>query len=320
MRFELPPGALAGTAGLPDVPREYHAFYRTPRSRRWHSLAGLLLFVVGWGAAVLGATLAVVLYEVQVGGTALEDLARGPTTPGLFLANNVGAALAIPVALVTHLLVFGQPAGWLFSIKGRLRWALLGRTLLVAAVVHLAVLAAWLAFNGPPPGLRVRPETWFLLAVVLLTTPLQAAGEEVAFRGLASRVLGSAFESARVGLLVSAATTTVMFMLVHGARDLPLNVFYACLALACSLVTWRAGGLEAAMALHVVANLTTMLFLPFLGLADFSDRGAGSGGAEALTQAAAVLLTAATVLWQIHRLDLPVRSGPRPLPDRASGS
>jgi hypothetical protein len=45
-------------------------------------------------------------------------------------------------------------------------------------------------------------------------------------------------------------------------------------------------------------NLTTMIFLPFLGLDGFSDRGPGSGGQEALAQVAAVLLTTAALLWQ----------------------
>jgi membrane protease YdiL (CAAX protease family) len=292
---------------LPVTPREYHAFYRTPRFRWWHSLVALALFAVAWGAAVLAATTAAVLYEVLLGRATVEEMAQGLMTPGLFLANNVGVALAIPVAVVTHRVVFGQRAGWLFSVQGRLRWGLLGRFLLVAGVVHLAVLAAWLGTNGTPDGLRVRPETWFLLAVILLTTPLQAAGEEVTFRGLATRAVGSWFGVSWVGLVVATAVTAVLFMFLHGAGDLWLNVFYLCLAVAASLLTWRAGGLEAAVALHVVANLTTMLFLPFLGLEEVFDRGPGAGGMQALAQAAAVLLTTAALLWQTRRLHLPVR-------------
>jgi membrane protease YdiL (CAAX protease family) len=175
---------------------------------------------------------------------------------------------------------------------------------LVAAAVHVVVLAGWLVANGPPGDLRFRPETSFLLAAILLTTPLQAAGEEVAFRGLAARAVGSCFSARLVGLVVATTVTSLLFMLVHGAEDLRLNAFYFCLALAASVLTWRSGGLEAAIALHVVCNLTTMLFLPFLGLDGFFDRGAGAGGGEALAQLAAVVLTTAALLWQTRRIGL----------------
>lgn len=323
MQREVPPTARAGpsrSTGLPDGPRDYHAFYRTPRLRWWHPIAALLLFVACWGVAVLGATVVAVLYEVLFGGAELEDLTAGIDTPALFLANNLGIALAVPAALLAHVLVFGQRPGWLFSIHGRLRWALLGRVLLLAAAVHAVALVAWLAVNGAPEGLRVRPDTWFLLAAVLLTTPLQAAGEEVAFRGVGARVVGAWFDSPAVGLAAATATTTVVFVLLHGAQDVWLNIFYACLALVASALTWRTGGLEAAIALHVVVNLTTMLFLPFLGLTGFSDRGAGAGGAQAMVQVAAVLVTTTSVWWEARRSGLPVRSGPQPLTDAAARS
>jgi membrane protease YdiL (CAAX protease family) len=297
----LPRSALA----LPVEPREYHSSYRTARFRWWHAAIALVGFALLWGAAVLAATIAAVVFEMTLGSATPEELADGLLTPALFLANNLGIALAIPAALVIHRGVFGQRSGWLFSVEGRFRWRPLRRFLLVAAAVHMVVLAGWLAANGPPDDLRFRPETSFLLAAVLLTTPLQAAGEEVAFRGLAARALGSCFSARLVGLVVATTVTTLMFVLVHGAADVRLNAFYFCLALAASVLTWRSGGLEAAIALHVVSNLTTMLFLPFLGLDGFFDRGAGAGGGEALAQIAAVVLTAAALLWQSRRIGIP---------------
>ena len=98
-------------------PREYHGFYRTPRFRWWHSAVALGAFIIVWGAAVLATTIAVVLYEMLAGGATPEEMAQGLLTPGLFLANNLGIALAIPVALAVHRLVFGQRAGWLCSIR-----------------------------------------------------------------------------------------------------------------------------------------------------------------------------------------------------------
>lgn len=304
MGTSLTTGLPRSIPTLPVEPREYHDFYRTPRFRWWHSAIALAGFALLWGAAVLAATIAAVLYEMTLGSATPEELADGLLTPALFVANNLGIALAIPAALVIHRGVFGQRSGWLFSVEGRFRWRALRRFVLVAAAVHVVVLAAWLAVNGPPEGLRFRPETSLLLAAVLLTTPLQAAGEEVAFRGLAARALGSCFSARLLGLVVATTVTTLVFVLVHGAQDVRLNTFYFCLALAASVLTWRSGGLEAAIALHVVSNLTTMLFLPFLGLDGFFDRGAGTGGGEALAQLAAVVLTAAALLWQTRRIGL----------------
>lgn len=170
MNSESPIGGGERPSVLPVVPREYHDFYRTPRFRWWHSVVALGLFVVGWALALLTVTIAAVLYEVEIERVSLGKMAEGLNTSALFLANNIGVAFAIPAAVATHRVVFGQRPGWLFSIQGRLRWGLLGRFLLVAAIVHLAVLAIWLGTMNVPDGLRIRAETWFLL-----TTPLQAA-------------------------------------------------------------------------------------------------------------------------------------------------
>ena len=310
MDGRLAPAPSPLLSELPVAPRAYHDFYRTPRYRRWQSTVALVVFFVAWGAAVLAATLAAVLYEMLIGRATPDELAHGLLTPALFLANNLGVAAAIPAALVTHRVIFGQRAGWLFSIQGRLRWSLVRRYVLVAATVHLLVLALWLGVNGAPEGQRLRPETPWLLTVVLLTTPLQAAGEEVAFRGLATRAIGSWFTASRVGLVVATVTTAGLFVLVHGAGDLRLNAFYLSLAVAASALTWRSGGLEAAVALHVVVNLTTMIFVPFLGLEGFFDRGPGAGGQEALAQMGALVLATAALWWLTRRMGLPVRASP----------
>jgi membrane protease YdiL (CAAX protease family) len=295
---------LGGTAS-PVESRGYYASYRTPRFRWWHSLVALSLFLALWGVAVLGATIVAVGYELAVGGATVDELSNGVHTPALFLANNFGVALAIPAGVATHWIVFRQRAGSLFSVQGRLRWELLGRFLLIAAVIHGAVLAAWLAVDGLPAGLRIRPETWFLLAAVVLTTPFQAAGEEVAFRGLAARAVGSWFEGERLGLAVATASTAVVFASVHGSRDAWLVLFYLTLAVAASLLTWRAGGLEAAIALHVVVNLTTMLFVPFLGLEGADE--VEHAQLQVVAQVVAIVLTSAAFVWHVRRARIPAR-------------
>jgi len=297
---------------LPVVPREYHEFYRTPRLRWWHPLVALLGFVVAWFFVVLAVSLIAVAYDVMVGNLYYDDLAAGDlrVTPALFLANNVGLALAIPLALVTQRLVFGQRGGWMFSLVGRLRWGVLGRFMLITLVCYLALIAVELLASGVPTNLRIRPETWFLLASIVLTTPLQSAGEEVAIRGLLARSIGAWFPAARVGLVVSTAITSAVFMAVHGAGDPWLNLQYFCFGVIASVLAWRTGGLEAPIAVHVVNNLIGLSFVPFTGVDELFDREAGVGSPLVLVQVAVLGATAAAILWQARRLGLPTSAAP----------
>ncbi|MDQ7993351.1 MAG: type II CAAX endopeptidase family protein [Propionicimonas sp.] len=297
---------------LPVVPREYHEFYRTPRLRWWHPLVALLGFGFAWLVAVLLVSLAALFYDIAVGSYAFVDLTAAdiPITPALFLANNVGLALAIPLALGIQRLVFKQRGGWLFSIAGRLRWGLLGRFMLVTLVLYVVLIAVELLTGGVPTDLSVRPETWFLLVSILLTTPLQSAGEEVALRGLLARSIGAWFPASRVGLVVSTAVTSAVFMVLHGAGDPWLNLQYVCFGVVASVLVWKTGGLEAPIALHVVNNLIGLSVVPFTGLDGLFDREAGVGSPLVLVQVVVLVAAAAGMLWQARRLGLPTSAAP----------
>lgn len=306
------PLPAARPSELPVVEREYHEFYRAPRFRWWQPLVALAGFALIWFGLSLVLSLAVVLNDLATGQASMDDLVEGQltVTPQLFLANNVVLALAIPLAVAAHRLVFGQRTGYLFSIEGRFRWGLFGRFLVVPAVLYTAFLGVSLALEGIPEGLAIRPETWFLLGTVLLTTPLQCAGEEVALRGLGARAIGSWFGSRRVGLVVATAVTSVVFMAVHGTGDPWLNLHYVVFAVVASVLVWRTGGLEAPIALHVVNNLTGLLFIPFTGVEGIFDREAGVGSPWVLLQVAVVVGAGAGILWQARRLGLPTSTAP----------
>lgn len=318
-----PPGAWypRTPSALPVVPREYHEFYRTPRLQWWHPLAALLMFAATWGIVVIVVSVAAALYDLAQGNLVWEDLAAGrlDVTPMIFLANNLGLALAIPLAWAAHRAVFGQRAGWLFAIVGRLRWGLLGRFMLIALVFYLALFAVETALAGLPQNLAVGPDTWFLLLSVLLTTPLQSAGEEVAIRGLMARSIGSWFPARRVGLVVSTAITAVTFMALHGAGDPWLNGHYLWFGVVASVLAWKTGGLEAPIALHVVNNLTGLILVPFLGLDGLFDREAGVGSPLVLVQAGLLTAAAAAILWQARRLGLSTSTAPAALAGTVEG-
>lgn len=307
---QIPPRPSA----LPTRPRQYHEFYRAPRMRWWRPLAALAMFLASW--LVVGLLVVAILLsgDLVTGRLTLEELAEGRVTPNLFLANNLALALAVPLAYLAHWAASGQRPRWLSSIAGAFRWGLFLRFLLLAAPLYLLSLAIEGGLSGQFETLRVNRDTWFLVATIVLTTPFQAAGEELALRGLMARAVGSWFPSRRVGLVVACGVTSLAFMALHGSNDPWLNLFYLCVGVATSVLVWRTGGLEAPIALHVVNNLVGELALPFSDLDGLFDRRAGTGSAWVLVQVMVVAAVTAGILWQSRRLNLPTSAAPAASP------
>jgi len=120
---------------------------------------------------------------------------------------------------------------------------------LVTPTLVLALLAGDLSTWTPEPR-------WLALAaVVLLTTPLQAAGEEYLFRGWLPQAVGAMIPGAVLSALLSGGVASTVFALAHGQQDRWLfGTRFAFGAISCWLV-WRTGGLEASIALHGVNNM-----------------------------------------------------------------
>lgn len=296
---------------LPVQPRAFHHFYRTPRQSWWRPLVALLAVLVGF---VLIAALAggVALFiDARTGRQGLEDInAVGvKVTPAFFIANNISLALLIPLSMLIQWAVFRQRPGWLSSLAGRLRWRWLGACLALIAPVYLALHSIVWAVDGLK-GLAWGPDTLVMILGILLTTPFQAAGEEYGLRGLVNRSVGGWFSSERLALWLGMALSTALFVLAHGAGDVWLNAFYAVFgALACWL-TYRTGGLEAAIALHVVNNMFSLATVPFSDFSGLFDRQAGAGGPAVLVEAPALLIAVGLMLWAAEKRGLPLRTAP----------
>lgn len=298
-------------SALPIVQREYHEFFRAPRFRWWKPLLAIAMFVATWFLATLLISIPPVIIDTASGRLDMSTAAQGQIklTPLLFLANNLGLAAAIPLAGLTAWAVFGQRPRWISSIAGRFRWGLFWRFVAVAVPI-LAVSVGVETVLGGPPQLVWNADSWFLIIAILLTTPLQAAGEEYATRGLLARSIGSWFGSARVGLVVATVVTSVVFMLLHGAGDPWLNGYYFTVGVACSVLVWKTGGLEAGIALHVVNNLIGEVTIPFGGLESMFDRQAGAAGPEILIQVFFTLALVAALLLVARRLKIPQFAAP----------
>ncbi|HEY4315531.1 MAG TPA: CPBP family intramembrane glutamic endopeptidase, partial [Actinomycetes bacterium] len=104
-----------------------------------------------------------------------------------------------------------------------------------------------------------------LLAVILVTTPLQSAGEEVGFRGYLNQAVSSWFARPAVGIAAGGAVSAVCFALAHGLQDVPLFADRLSFGAVAAWLVWRTGGLEASVALHAANNLISLVLAAVTG-------------------------------------------------------
>lgn len=303
---------------LPLEPREYQQFWRAPRWRWWKMLLVLGIGFVLFMAAQVVALLAAITADDAAGRVSAQEaynrLQKGElqVTPAFFTANNVSLALLIPLSMLLARWLTGQGPKWLSSVVGGLRWAWLGRCFAV-------LLPLWLVYTGiqwyfasqssEGLGLAVNEDTVFLVLAILITTPFQAAGEEYGFRGLVNRAAGSFFANRWAALAAGMLLSSTLFMLAHGAGDPWLNVFYFSFGVVACIMTWRTGGLEAAIAMHVINNVLSEATMPFSDISGMFNREAGVANAGILFNVMVPVIGLGLVEWQARRAKL-VRVGP----------
>ncbi|MFC8920243.1 CPBP family intramembrane glutamic endopeptidase [Streptomyces sp. NPDC057116] len=314
------PGAVPHAWAQPG-PLPYHRLaHTTGRHRWWRPLAGTGLVAGGAVVAML-----VLLIGSEVAGYALDrpldaDELRtwgdiGDTALGL-----LSIALITPVLLLAAHWVQRRPAGTLSSVAGQLRWRWLGMCLVAALPLVAASMAVALLLPEPAGGGTADMEWagWssFLagLAMVCALVPFQAAAEEYAFRGWLLQAVGAWCRSAWVAVVPQA----LLFAAAHGWGTpwgfADLVVF----GLVAGWLSVRTGGIEAAVALHVLNNLVAFGVAAAIagGLAS-EETAADMGWMAMAVDVPMVLLYAAAVLWLARRrrpapLGAPAGTGPAP--------
>lgn len=275
-RFPLVPWPQeAGTAPAPvvwppppgtaphDEPQPYLLAMRARDWAWWRPLVGWGL--LGVAAVVVGALLGVL--DILIGvRPALPLLAA--TDPLVLLLTNAALAVAVPVIWLAWAVAHGLQPGWSSSVRARLRRRLLPRLILLATLaagigLGVSVLLHVTAEEGSVEG-PVRSWGW-LLVVVLLTTPVRAAAEEYLFRGYLSQTVAGWAGGRTSGTVAAALVSSVLFSLVQLPPDLPTFLARFAFGLAASAVVVLTGGLEAAIALHVVTDVLVLLLAGLLG-------------------------------------------------------
>ncbi|HIY65027.1 MAG TPA: CPBP family intramembrane metalloprotease, partial [Candidatus Agrococcus pullicola] len=281
-------------AVLPLDGQDYASAYRpfTKRWGRWFAVGAIAagffmlgqmpmtVWMFGWMFSNAG--------DFMSGGPLdpMEAMGDLMGSPWFLLLTNFSWAIMIPGSILA-MAVYG-PKAWRFvlSVTGKWRWDVTLKSLGLIAP-FFALYIGTMLFMEMGSDWQWNPN-WMLVIIVLLTTPLQSAGEEFFFRGVLTQQIAGWIPRPVIGSLVAGGVTGIIFgaMHLHGFTLPTLQLMFV--GFVCSLLTWRTGGLEAASVLHACNNVFIMLPLAFMGFAAFdpnapgSDEAGASFGAELL--------------------------------------
>lgn len=264
-------GAAHGGTAEPHQ-YKYHRLLRGMPNYRWWKplLFGLLTAVFGFTFTqfvALFGIIPVLLTEGFDGLLAIEDrLLRLDTQDPLALAIALLSIVVwIPAILLAGLSMGIKPLGRLWSVSFKIRWGLLFRTLspAILALVVMQTLGILYSFLVNPvevlPGADSDFDTsaaLISLVLVLVLVPLQATAEEFMFRGALMQVLGAWIKNP----IIPIAVPSLLFAFAHLYDPWALMQVGA-MGVVAGWLTWRTGGLEAAISIHVVNNLVSFLFM-----------------------------------------------------------
>jgi membrane protease YdiL (CAAX protease family) len=245
----------------PGLP--YHLVLLGGRPGWWRYVLGV--FLVGAGLIVIAPFVLLfpfALWFVVDGQDLFDAITRmldleDPTPLGLAYLN-LALASAIPLTWFVVQVLHGLRPGWLASVRPRIRWTYLVACLGVSVVALIATLlvSAVLPAQGESTELGGQlndftDTTRDFLIVVALLTPLQAAGEEYAFRGYLMQAFGGLFRSRWLAVVVSA----FLFGCAHGlGQSAPIFFDRFAFGIVAGTLVVLTGGLEAGIAMHVLNN------------------------------------------------------------------
>jgi membrane protease YdiL (CAAX protease family) len=284
------PGPWGGPAGQPAYappqplpsfphpePRRYEQMLRTWTYEWWRPLVGIVLVLVGTIVLAPVVLLPVLMLGIALeGGPFLQRLqdaatlqAVGPSTL-LYLNLTLGAGILVCWFVMRYL--HRMRPRWLTSVVPKMRWQFFW----ICVGISVLALIAQVLVSVMLPGNQEADFTGELndftgttvaiAVVVLLTTPLQAAGEEYIFRGYLMQAIGSffAFGPDRATQIMSRwcalLVTSLLFALAHGAQNFPLFFDRFMFGLIAGWLVLRTGGLEAGIAMHILNNFLAFGF------------------------------------------------------------
>ncbi|MFL6158549.1 MAG: CPBP family intramembrane glutamic endopeptidase [Marmoricola sp.] len=245
-----------------DTERTYPLVLRTATYAWWRPVAGLML--VPFAMVLLAPLVASLVLAITVAldheGSFNHALNAAidlkPVTWQALLYLNTSLALLVPATWALVRILHGISPRWLTSVLPGIRWRFFAACLGIAVVAIAAQLVVGALLPDDPNDLggaanHVDGRLLAMAVVVLLTTPLQAMGEEYVFRGYLTQAFGALTRRPWIAVLLS----SLLFALAHGTQNAPLFLDRLTFGLMAGYVVLRTGGLEAGIALHIWNNL-----------------------------------------------------------------
>ncbi|HEY3509486.1 MAG TPA: type II CAAX endopeptidase family protein [Kribbella sp.] len=237
------------------TPTPYQRLLANDVTPRMYVVLGTFTILVGWLVA------GVVILSVR---QAIKPDPAGTLSWFGLLCTNLTLIVLIPLSMLIARLLNRQTPGLLSSVAGRLRWRPLAWFSLAAIVLELVAFAV-VQFGDVPLATGERhggpaaPDVVAVIVITLLTSPIQAAGEEYYFRGYLLQAVGSYLR----GSIVAVVVTAVLFTAAHGIwpwQSPALFVDRLAFGLVAGFLAVRTGGLEAGIASHAANNVVTFVF------------------------------------------------------------
>lgn len=306
---------------IPTVPATrvvelpYHRLYRAnPTYAWWRPLVAIVLTAAFFLAVnlLLSVVLLVVLLstgaltmEIATSPAALTDLLLPDMARPWTIAFGLAAiALVLPLVPLALRIAGIRPSGArlnvLHSVLFRLRGGWFLDALIWSLVIWVGItvvqLAIGLAAGDELAPFSIDPATYAIsLLLVLLLVPVQAATEEYLYRGVLLQSVGAWVPYALVTIVVSSAA----FAFSH-AYDMWGIVQVGIMGVGFAFVTIRTGGLEAAIALHIVNNIGSFALI---GTGVFSGGETGmttetGGPIAAVGQLVTVVIWVGVIEWR----------------------
>ena len=240
--------------------RFHRQFAALPDQRWFKPILVALLAAVFYLIAVIGLFVAFLVWALFALGAdgafhAWSDQLIDMNTVTGVLFGLVNVILMWPAAELATLCIYRRSFSSMISLRGGMRWAQLGRYLLVGAAVWVVCAIVMVAFSDGAMGNLTSGIVWnsqvlaMLIAIILLV-PFQATAEEIVFRGLAMNIIGSWLRHPAWAVFIP-----VPIFVVGYVYDLPGLIDVGIFAVIVGTLTIITGGLEAGMAFHIVNNV-----------------------------------------------------------------
>lgn len=222
------------------------------------SVAGILIALIAYTVVLPGVATMLLGICWLVGGKpgVFADYQQAglsyETIVGMISSHLAVAALIVVSMLVVRFVHWTHPA-WLSSVQPGFRWRYAVVSFIAAAVLLNVVF--WLTNAGEMTWHMDAQAVWWILAVVL-TSPLQAAGEEFFFRGYLLQACGSFARRPWFAVVISA----LVFAFMHGVQNGALFADRFAFGLIAGGLVVLTGGLEASIAIHAANNVFALAY------------------------------------------------------------